>query len=233
MVAVVVAKAAGRIEFPVSWGTDFADPIDDAITWIRDHVRWLTKDVNDFIVRELWVRTTDWLKFTHRLAGARDRHGCPRPVGEGLVVGAVLRRRGVRHRTHGAVGAGDRHARPGAHGGGDRGRDRAAARRLARSPSPCRGGRVTVPRRDADDPVARLRDPVRHDLRRRDRAGRHHRLRPLRDPTWCAGQRARRTPGAGIDDRGGDHVRGLAPPGVVGGADPARLCRRSCWPSTR
>ena len=64
VVAVVVAKAAGWIEFPVSWGTDFADPIDDAITWIRDHVRWLTKDVNDFIVRELWVRSTSWLKLT-------------------------------------------------------------------------------------------------------------------------------------------------------------------------
>jgi glycine betaine/proline transport system permease protein len=64
VVAVSVARVADWIEFPVSWGTDFADPIDDAITWIRDHVRWLTKDVNDFIVRELWVRNTGFLKNT-------------------------------------------------------------------------------------------------------------------------------------------------------------------------
>jgi glycine betaine/proline transport system permease protein len=64
VVAVVVARTTDWIDFPVSWGTDFADPIDDAITWIRDHVRWLTKDVNDFIVRELWVRNTGFLKST-------------------------------------------------------------------------------------------------------------------------------------------------------------------------
>ena len=64
LVAVVVAKAAGWIDFPVSWGTDFADPIDDSITWIRDHVRWQTQGVNDFIVRDIWVRTTGWLKDT-------------------------------------------------------------------------------------------------------------------------------------------------------------------------
>ena len=63
-VAVVVARATDWIDFPVSWGTDFADPIDDAIIWIRDNVRWLTKDVNDFIVRELWVRNTGFLKNT-------------------------------------------------------------------------------------------------------------------------------------------------------------------------
>ena len=63
-VAVVVARATDWIDFPVSWGTDFADPIDDAIIWIRDNSRWLTKDVNDFIVRELWVRNTGFLKNT-------------------------------------------------------------------------------------------------------------------------------------------------------------------------
>ena len=63
-VAVLVARTADWIGFPVSWGTDFADPIDDAITWVRDNVRWLTKDVNDFIVRELWVRNTGFLKNT-------------------------------------------------------------------------------------------------------------------------------------------------------------------------
>ena len=63
-VAVVVARATEWIDFPVSWGTDFADPIDDAIIWIRDNSRWLTKDVNDFIVRELWVRNTGFLKNT-------------------------------------------------------------------------------------------------------------------------------------------------------------------------
>ncbi|HWM19209.1 MAG TPA: DUF4229 domain-containing protein [Ilumatobacteraceae bacterium] len=63
-VAVVVARATDWIDYPVSWGTDFADPIDDAIIWIRDNVRWLTKDVNDFIVRELWVRNTGFLKDT-------------------------------------------------------------------------------------------------------------------------------------------------------------------------
>jgi ABC-type proline/glycine betaine transport system permease subunit len=63
-VAVVVARAAGWIDFPVSWGTTFADPIDDLIEDIRDNSRWLTQDVNDFIVRDLWVRTTSFLKNT-------------------------------------------------------------------------------------------------------------------------------------------------------------------------
>jgi ABC-type proline/glycine betaine transport system permease subunit len=63
-IAVVVARTTDWIEFPVSWGTAFADPIDEMIEDIRDNVRWLTKDVNDFIVRELWVRNTGFLKNT-------------------------------------------------------------------------------------------------------------------------------------------------------------------------
>ena len=63
-ITVVVARTTDWIEFPVSWGTAFADPIDEMIEDIRDNVRWLTKDVNDFIVRELWVRNTGFLKNT-------------------------------------------------------------------------------------------------------------------------------------------------------------------------
>jgi glycine betaine/proline transport system permease protein len=63
-VAVLVGRAAGWKEFPVSWGTDFADPIDDAILWLRDNLRWLTVDVNDFIVRHLYVERATFLKDT-------------------------------------------------------------------------------------------------------------------------------------------------------------------------
>ncbi|MGH9135046.1 MAG: ABC transporter permease, partial [Ilumatobacteraceae bacterium] len=62
VVAIVAARSGGWIDFPVAWGTDFADPVDSAITWVRDHTRWLTRDVNDFIVRELWVRNIGFLK---------------------------------------------------------------------------------------------------------------------------------------------------------------------------
>lgn len=61
-VAVVIARAAGKVDVPVSWGTDFADPIDDAILWLRDHLRWLTKDVNDWVVVNLYVERHMFLK---------------------------------------------------------------------------------------------------------------------------------------------------------------------------
>ena len=60
-VAVIAARIGGWIDYPVSWGTDFATPIDDAIVWIRDNGRWLTSDVNDFIVRDLYLRQADFL----------------------------------------------------------------------------------------------------------------------------------------------------------------------------
>jgi glycine betaine/proline transport system permease protein len=49
---------------PVSWGTAFADPVDEAILWVRDNGAWLTKPLNDFIVRHLLIRGRDLLTET-------------------------------------------------------------------------------------------------------------------------------------------------------------------------
>ena len=221
-VAVVVARATDWIDFPVSWGTDFADPIDDAIIWIRDNVRWLTKDVNDFIVRELWVRNTGFLKNTVAW-----------PV---LVLGTAALGFWVKGWKL-ALFCGASVLGIGLVGLWDPAIDTLVQVLLAvviaavialplgiwlgRHPR-AEAALVAVPRRAADDPVARVRDPVRHDLRRRHRARRHHRFGPVRHPARRAGQRARRAPGAGVDDRSCHDVRRVTPAGVVGRADPAR-----------
>ena len=232
--AVVVAQGGRLDRLPVSWGTTFADPIDDLIEDIRDNSRWLTQDVNDFIVRDLWVRSTSFLRNTVAWPILVLGAAAPRTVGEGLAAGAVLRCRGVRDRTRRAVGPGDRHPRPSAHGSGDRGRDRTAARRVARSPPPRRGGGVTVPRRDADDPVARLRDPVRDDLRRRHRAGRHGRagsvLYAIPPGVRVSALGVRQVPESTIEAA---TTFGASRRQVSWGVRIPLACRRSCSPSTR
>lgn len=66
--AIVVATVVGRIqdwrEIPFHWESTFADPIDDVITWIRDHWGEQLRNFNDFVVRDLWLRGRDLLTET-------------------------------------------------------------------------------------------------------------------------------------------------------------------------
>jgi glycine betaine/proline transport system permease protein len=59
--AIVIATFLGRIigwhEFPFSWGTSFADPIDTGVIWFRDTFSFITRPFNDFIVRDVLLRS--------------------------------------------------------------------------------------------------------------------------------------------------------------------------------
>jgi glycine betaine/proline transport system permease protein len=52
----VVGRLLGWVEFPFSWGTSFADPIDSGFKWFRTTFNVVTRPFNDFIVREILVR---------------------------------------------------------------------------------------------------------------------------------------------------------------------------------
>ena len=54
--AAVVGRLLGWVEFPFSWGTSFADPIDSGFKWFRTTFNVVTRPFNDFIVREILVR---------------------------------------------------------------------------------------------------------------------------------------------------------------------------------
>ena len=55
-VVAVIGRVFGWIEFPFSWGTSFADPIDTGFKWFRTTFDVVTRPFNDFIVREILVR---------------------------------------------------------------------------------------------------------------------------------------------------------------------------------
>ena len=65
-IAVVAAIVIGRqldwTAFPGEWGVHWADWVDDLVRWIRDHWGRQTKWLNDFIVRDIHVRITSWLR---------------------------------------------------------------------------------------------------------------------------------------------------------------------------
>ncbi|MEO8364562.1 MAG: ABC transporter permease subunit [Ilumatobacteraceae bacterium] len=62
-VAVVslLSRFVGVHNFPFSWGTSFADPVDDFVRWFRDTFDVVTRPFNDFVVRELLIRSRDLL----------------------------------------------------------------------------------------------------------------------------------------------------------------------------
>lgn len=62
--ATLVGRIMGWIEFPFSWGTSFADPIDTGFKWFRTTFDVVTRPFNDFVVRELLVRAQTWLNQT-------------------------------------------------------------------------------------------------------------------------------------------------------------------------
>ena len=62
--ATLVGRMMGWVEFPFSWGTSFADPIDLGFKWFRTTFDVVTRPFNDFVVRELLVRAQTWLNQT-------------------------------------------------------------------------------------------------------------------------------------------------------------------------
>lgn len=61
VVATVIGRIAGWNEFPISYGTSFADPIDTAVNWFRDTFSFITRPFNDFIVRDVLIRAQNLL----------------------------------------------------------------------------------------------------------------------------------------------------------------------------
>ena len=55
-IVAVIGRVFGWIEFPFSWGTSFADPIDTGFKWFRTTFDVVTRPCNDFVVREILVR---------------------------------------------------------------------------------------------------------------------------------------------------------------------------------
>ena len=52
----IAGRLLGWVEFPFSWGTSFADPIDTGFKWFRTTFDVVTRPFNDFVVREILVR---------------------------------------------------------------------------------------------------------------------------------------------------------------------------------
>ena len=64
LLATILGRFMGWVEFPFSWGTSFADPIDSGFKWFRTTFDVVTRPFNDFVVRELIVRAQTWLNET-------------------------------------------------------------------------------------------------------------------------------------------------------------------------
>jgi glycine betaine/proline transport system permease protein len=61
VVATLIGRIAGWNEFPISYGTSFADPIDTAVNWFRDTFSFITRPFNDFVVRDVLIRAQNLL----------------------------------------------------------------------------------------------------------------------------------------------------------------------------
>lgn len=64
IVASAMSRAIGVHDFPFSWGTSFADPVDSLVNWFRDTFYFVTRPFNDFVVRDLLIRARDVLNNT-------------------------------------------------------------------------------------------------------------------------------------------------------------------------
>lgn len=64
IVAIIVGRITGAIDFPDVWSLNVFDPIDQAVVWARDNLSWLTRPVNDFIVAGIIVPVRDFLTET-------------------------------------------------------------------------------------------------------------------------------------------------------------------------
>ena len=63
-VGAILGRAIGIHEFPFSWGTSFADPVDTAVNWFRDTFDVVTRPFNDFLVRDVLIRARRLLNET-------------------------------------------------------------------------------------------------------------------------------------------------------------------------
>ena len=63
-VGAILGRVIGIHEFPFSWGTSFADPIDTAVNWFRDTFDVVTRPFNDFLVRDVLIRARRLLNET-------------------------------------------------------------------------------------------------------------------------------------------------------------------------
>ncbi len=61
---IVVGRVFDWTEFPVSWGSDFARPLDDAIVWFRDNFGDVNRSFSDFVVADILIRGRDLLADT-------------------------------------------------------------------------------------------------------------------------------------------------------------------------
>lgn len=55
-IGAILGREIGIHEFPFSWGTSFADPVDTAVNWFRDTFDVVTRPFNDFLVRDVLIR---------------------------------------------------------------------------------------------------------------------------------------------------------------------------------
>jgi glycine betaine/proline transport system permease protein len=63
-VGAILGRVIGIHEFPFSWGTSFADPVDTAVNWFRDTFDVVTRPFNDFLVRDVLIRARRLLNET-------------------------------------------------------------------------------------------------------------------------------------------------------------------------
>jgi glycine betaine/proline transport system permease protein len=59
---VVIGRQADWTAFPAEWGVTWANWVDDAVAWVRDHWRAQTRWLNEFLVRDVHVRISTWLR---------------------------------------------------------------------------------------------------------------------------------------------------------------------------
>ena len=62
LAAVVIGRQLDWTAFPWDWGVTWADSVNDALRWVRDHWGRQTRWLNDFVVRDVHVRISSWLK---------------------------------------------------------------------------------------------------------------------------------------------------------------------------
>ena len=62
--ATVLGRLFGWVEFPFSWGKFFAEPVDAFVIWFRDTFSFITRPFNDFVVRDVLLRSRSLLNTT-------------------------------------------------------------------------------------------------------------------------------------------------------------------------
>ncbi len=64
VVAAIVGRLTGLAAFPDVWDWTVFDPLDTAVSWARDNLRWLTRPVSDGLVGWIYVPVRDFLTDT-------------------------------------------------------------------------------------------------------------------------------------------------------------------------